>query len=180
MTTASRVGRLLRPVLSALLLAGAVLVLFVLPAEHGIDPTGAGAALGLTALAGPAGPAARAEPGALRRDEARIVLGPLESVEYSYAAPAGATLVYAFAAGAPLRVDFHGAPATQPETAVSYSRGERAVERGSLQVPFTGEHSFYFENTGDAEVSLTLQVAGFFTTATEYFDQRAYPRETGF
>lgn len=38
---------------AALALAAAGLVVFVLPAEYGIDPTGAGAALGLTKLAEP-------------------------------------------------------------------------------------------------------------------------------
>ena len=38
---------------AALAVAAAALVVFVLPAEYGIDPTGAGAALGLTKLAEP-------------------------------------------------------------------------------------------------------------------------------
>jgi hypothetical protein len=38
---------------AALMVAAAGLVVFVLPAEYGIDPTGAGAALGLTKLAEP-------------------------------------------------------------------------------------------------------------------------------
>ena len=36
----------------ALLVAGVILITTVLPAEHGIDPTGIGKALGLTTLSG--------------------------------------------------------------------------------------------------------------------------------
>jgi hypothetical protein len=44
--------QLVRAVLIALGLAGALLVMVVLPAEYGVDPTGAGRALGLTGLHG--------------------------------------------------------------------------------------------------------------------------------
>jgi hypothetical protein len=44
--------RLLKSVLIAIAAAAAVLVLIVLPAEYGIDPTGIGRQLGLTALSG--------------------------------------------------------------------------------------------------------------------------------
>ena len=44
-------GRLLKSTLVAAAIAGALLVTAVLPAEYGIDPTGIGRALGLTAPA---------------------------------------------------------------------------------------------------------------------------------
>jgi hypothetical protein len=44
--------RLIKSIVIALIGAALVLVLVVLPAEYGIDPTGAGGKLGLTALAG--------------------------------------------------------------------------------------------------------------------------------
>jgi hypothetical protein len=59
---------------AALAVAAVGLVVFVLPAEYGIDPTGAGAALGLTQLAGPE------ENIYLKRGQARTnVLFPLET-----------------------------------------------------------------------------------------------------
>ena len=58
----------------ALAIAAVGLVVFVLPAEYGIDPTGAGKALGLTKLSGPA------ENIYLKRGQARKnVLFPLEA-----------------------------------------------------------------------------------------------------
>src|SRR5688572_18088059 len=44
-------ARLLKATAAAIVLAGVVLVAFVLPAEYGIDPTGIGAHLGLDVLA---------------------------------------------------------------------------------------------------------------------------------
>lgn len=59
---------------AALAVAGVALVVFVLPAEYGIDPTGAGAALGLTKLAG------EEENIYLKRGQARTnVLFPIEA-----------------------------------------------------------------------------------------------------
>jgi hypothetical protein len=45
--------RLLRSTVIALLVAAALLVTTVLPAEYGIDPTGIGRALGLTQMGNP-------------------------------------------------------------------------------------------------------------------------------
>lgn len=45
--------RLLTSVVAAIAGAAVILVAFVLPAEYGIDPTGIGKALGLTAINGP-------------------------------------------------------------------------------------------------------------------------------
>ncbi|HYD25937.1 MAG TPA: hypothetical protein VEB68_14200, partial [Croceibacterium sp.] len=61
---------------AAVAVAAAGLVVFVLPAEYGIDPTGAGAALGLTQLAG------EEENIYLKRGQARTnVLFPIEPAE---------------------------------------------------------------------------------------------------
>ena len=46
-------SRLWRALATTVLVAAVLLVLFVLPAEYGIDPTGVGKALGLTELAAP-------------------------------------------------------------------------------------------------------------------------------
>jgi hypothetical protein len=75
--------KLLLGIGGALAIAAVGLVVFVLPAEYGIDPTGAGKALGLTKLAGPE------ENIYLKRGQARTnVLFPLEAA----ATPDEATL----------------------------------------------------------------------------------------
>ena len=49
------VSQLIKATALALLVAGAILITLVLPAEHGIDPTGIGKALGLTKLSASGG-----------------------------------------------------------------------------------------------------------------------------
>jgi hypothetical protein len=51
--TPSTAGKLAKGVVIAALIAAVVLVLFVLPVEYGIDPTGLGARMGLTAMREP-------------------------------------------------------------------------------------------------------------------------------
>ncbi len=63
---------LLRGSLLALLIAGLVLLLAVLPAEYGIDPTGVGKMLGLTKLHGSAPAAAVTNPPALKNPPASV------------------------------------------------------------------------------------------------------------
>src|SRR5687768_17006496 len=55
-------GNLFKATLASLLIAGALLVTVVLPAEYGIDPTGVGAWLGLTVLSEPVAPQAPSPP----------------------------------------------------------------------------------------------------------------------
>lgn len=91
--------------LAALGVAAVALVVFVLPAEYGIDPTGAGKALGLTELAG----GDKEENIYLKRGQARTnVLFPLDAAARPDEATLGATLAarnIAERPGAPLRTD---------------------------------------------------------------------------
>src|SRR5688572_15963486 len=85
----------------ALGVATVVLLVAVLPAEYGIDPLGAGRALGFSALSQPIAPipvpppvgetlapvqtgAVGLYPGEYKIDSRVIVLGPYEYVEYKY------------------------------------------------------------------------------------------------
>ncbi|MBC7452931.1 MAG: hypothetical protein H7335_04355 [Massilia sp.] len=130
---------LVRGVLVALTAAGILLLVAVLPAEYGIDPTGAGKALGLTALHKTAADATAAPapnapvpkgstvsaPGearaltiaarqnvAYRADTERVTLAPGKGVEVKTHLAKGATLIYSWKTsnGALLDHDFHGEP----------------------------------------------------------------------
>ncbi|MBV6323756.1 hypothetical protein [Duganella violaceipulchra] len=117
---------LLRGVLIATGVAGLLLVTTVLPAEYGIDPTGAGKALGLTQLHRPASPVAAVAPAvpdlqgatkgstvpakdevrqmtiasaqetAYRTDVMEIVLPPNKGLEVKTHLAKGATLIYSW------------------------------------------------------------------------------------
>jgi hypothetical protein len=176
---------LARASLLAMLVASAVLVVAVLPAEYGIDPTGAGKALGLLRA-----PLDRSEPdiapaadaamtpvlegpssqyaAPYRVDALSLTLGPYEFVEYKYRLVTGANLVFAWEATAPLIQDFHGAPDGKgPEAEMSVDKGTRQRASGALTAPFAGMHGWYWENPGGTAVTVTLHAAGFFTESVE-------------
>src|SRR5262245_17428534 len=136
--------RIAMAAVAALFIAGALLATVVLPAEYGIDPTGAGAALRLTELAGATPAAAPASPtdavaiiptlvpdpnggapvvqGAFigqpkgyRFDSREIKLNPREGMEIKYNMRKGAGLVYSWKATGTLAYEFHGDPDVKPE-----------------------------------------------------------------
>jgi hypothetical protein len=125
----------------ALIVAAAILVLFVLPAEYGIDPAGTGKKLGLTELVRAAdkpapvsdvsiapvlvpspngdAPSVRgtfvAQPSQFRTDSRELKLAPNEGLEIKYNMKKGAGLIYSWTASGTLSVEFHGEPDVKPE-----------------------------------------------------------------
>ena len=181
---------LLRGSLIALAVAAVALLVAVLPAEYGIDPTGAGQALGLRKLHAAAAPAARppapvtgstvAAPGEARgmtvasaqatpyrADQQEIVLAPGKGVEVKTRLAKGATLIYAWktSKGELLDHDFHGEPvnAKGDEFESFILVDDVAQSRGSLVAPFTGLHGWYWKNMTGAPVTIVLQSSGFYT-----------------
>jgi hypothetical protein len=171
---------------AALLVAGLVFVGAVLPAEYGIDPIGTGRLLGLTPLgdlqkqmsafettrAGDA-PTAQTIVAADRKfaEETRtFTLEPRGFIEYKYRLDKGQALFFSWAASAAVNVEFHaepdGAPAGFAETYEKKSGVTSAS--GTLTAPFSGIHGWYWENTTDAPVTVTLSSAGFYRLAYEF------------
>ena len=181
---------LVRGVLIALAVASVVLAIAVLPAEYGIDPTGAGKALGVTSLHRPAVVAAIARPAskgstvsapgevrtltiaakhsvAYRADTQEVTLLPGKGVEVKTHLAKGATLIYSWKTtkGELLNHDFHGEPVNAKDDEFESFIEEKSVSesRGALIAPFTGVHGWYWKNKTDAPVTLVLQASGFYT-----------------
>jgi hypothetical protein len=108
-------GTLIKATLAALVAASIVLVVAVLPAEYGIDPTGAGRALGLTGLfeAGQEAAAVAAAPATItaseagplhpqfneyREDTREFTIAPKSGLEFKYTLNKGATMIYSWKA----------------------------------------------------------------------------------
>jgi hypothetical protein len=124
----------------ALIAAVVILILFVLPAEYGIDPLGTGKALGLTDLVRVAdkpaptsgeasivpvlvpsttgAPTIRgtflAQPNRFQLDSRELTLARGEGAEIKYHMIKGAGLVYSWTASANLSFEFHGEPNVKP------------------------------------------------------------------
>jgi len=174
---------LLKATLIALVVAGIVLVTAVLPAEFGIDPTGAGEALGLNNLY-----AADATPPPIEADEAgplhpqlleyrtdsrTLTIPPMQGIEFKYDLDEGATMLYAWKASAYVDFDFHTEPeGLPPEASESFERGEASQKRGGYTAPYNGIHGWYWENKTDRDVTVTLSAIGFFDSGTLFLPER--------
>lgn len=164
--------------LSAIVLAGIILVTAVLPAEYGIDPTGFGQMTGLTSLAAPTQTAAQAtstvcaEPQTPMsaqaavtsqwQDTVKIVVPAGEGLEYKFHLAKDATLEYAWSTdGAALYFDFHGEPqGDKTGYFKSYKETTDSQSSGSLSAPFEGSHGWYWENKSAAPVTVVLNTKG--------------------
>lgn len=165
----------------ALVAAGLVFTLFVLPAETGIDPTGVGGALGLTGMAtepdagalpasSAAGPTAQSEASiakatAMRNDEMTVVLPPHRGTEVKAQMKKGDSFVFRWEAkGGSVKLDMHGEPPNPAENEfTSYWQAKEIREaQGSFTAPFDGIHGWYWRNNGDAPVTVTVRTSGFY------------------
>ena len=171
---------------AAILVAGLILVMFILPAEFAVDPLGTGAKLGLlplgevgqqvdalnktAATATGQGAIVAAQEKPFQQESLDFKLAPHEGMEYKYRLDKGEALLYAWSATAPVNFEFHaepdGAPAGYAQT---YEKKSAQVQAsGTLTAPFPGIHGWYWENTTDKEVTVTLKSAGFYNLAHEF------------
>ncbi|MEQ1575402.1 MAG: hypothetical protein ABL993_14280 [Vicinamibacterales bacterium] len=171
---------------AALLAAGLVLVIFVLPAEYGVDPLGTGAKLGLLELGvtgqqidaltteaatGTAGQAPIIVPQdrSFRQETVEFTVGPNEGMEYKYRLDKGESLLYSWTTTGKVNYEIHAEPDGAPRGyAQSYEKGQGSQASGTLTAPFPGIHGWFWENTEDTEITVTLTTAGFYNVSHEF------------
>jgi hypothetical protein len=150
-----------------------VLVIAVLPAEYGIDPTGIGESLGLVVLSAPGVPTASdvradglvAEGAPYSTDSIAFELGPGDFVEYKYRLEPGQSMVYAWGASGPVRTEMHSEPDGAPEGTAEFFEvvESSSAGQGRYTAPFPGIHGWYWMNLSEEEsVTVTLVTAGFY------------------
>ena len=176
-------ARLWKATLVALATATAILFIAVLPAEYGLDPLGTGHALGLLPAAhAPSAPVAPAPDGRLTptvlgsvtyygspfaTDQVTLVIGPYDYVEYKYRLERGATMQFSWRATSTVGHNFHSDP-DDTDAEPSIDSQQRGSGFGSFTAPSTGMHGWFWENPGDAPITITLTTAGFYASAMEY------------
>lgn len=169
----------------ALAVAGVLLVTIVLPAEYGLDPLHTGAALGLTALSAPTAAKAVEVPAgatmykpvqdgpisyysaAYKVDSTVLKLGPYEYLEYKYRLEKDASMMFSWTATAAVTHDFHGDPGSGKGAEQSYDKKDRQASSGTLIAPFAGMHGWFWENPSGETITITLNSAGFYSSAME-------------
>ena len=172
--------QLLKATAAAAVIAAAVLVSAVLPAEYGIDPTGIGGALGLTALHAAnmpaetevllpkAGANAAAEPVIAfdvpyRNGEMTLTLAPSEGAEIKAKMLEGESLVFSWTSSGPVSFDMHGDHMDGTDAFTSYWKDrDQTAAHGSLVAPFKGAHGWYWHNKGATPVTVTVKASGYF------------------
>ena len=170
---------------TALAVAVVLLVTIVLPAEYGIDPLHTGAALGLTAMSAPAAAKAAEVPAgatmykpvqdgpisyysaAYKVDSTVLKLGPYEYLEYKYRLEKDASMMFSWTATAAVTHDFHGDPGSGKGAERSYDKKDRQTSSGTLTAPFAGMHGWFWENPSGETITITLNSAGFYSSAME-------------
>ena len=164
--------------------AALALVLFVLPAEYDIDPTGAGELMGIKGMAGYSVAALSKQSGIYHRDSVPFPLAPFESVEYKYALEQGQSMVFTWqgmsASNDPqteLIYDMHSEEkGTDPKDSVTFDIGRAGSAHGSFVAPFDGIHGWYWENRTGEDIVVELVTTGFYSKATTYGPNGAFSK----
>ena len=155
--------------ISALILAFLILVVFIGPAEYGIDPTGLGKKLGLTVLAKPLAENVKravscptGEQAAGWQDIVQITIPARSGLEYKFYLQKNAQITYVWSSdNEALYFDFHGEPAGDKSGYFkSYRETTANASEGDLTAPFTGTHGWYWKNDTNKTIQVTLKTKG--------------------
>ena len=172
---------------AAILVAGLVLVMFILPAEFAVDPLGVGARLGLLDLGVTGQQVAALEQAAasgqgagqaviivpqdraFQNETREFTLAPEQWIEYKYRLEKGESLLYSWKASGPVNVEFHAEPDGGPAGyAQTYEKIRGVTASGTLNAPFSGIHGWYWQNAGSSPVTVTVTSSGFYNLAHEF------------
>jgi hypothetical protein len=166
---------------AAVLIAGVLLITAVLPAEYGIDPTGIGEKIGLTAMRQADKPtdtsaefvpiaaspltAVWRSPTAYRNETRTLTLQPNQGAEIKALMKAGERYMFSWKAeGGVVSFDMHGdkLDAKKDEFTSYWIDRAKSESHGAFEAPFDGIHGWYWKNQGAKPVTITVQVAGYF------------------
>ncbi|MGO2012301.1 MAG: hypothetical protein ACTJH9_13495 [Pseudoalteromonas sp.] len=153
--------------ITALLVAIVALVLFILPAEYNIDPTGIGKQLGLTKIAQASEKESIKAPDSLKNGSTdfqiiEVSIPANHGIEYKFEMQQYEKITYEWMTdGASLHFDLHGEPADDTTGYFeSYAIAELNEMKGSFTAPFTGSHGWYWKNNSNNPVAIQLLVKG--------------------
>jgi hypothetical protein len=137
-------------------------VLFILPAEYDIDPTGVGKKLGLTVF-NQDGESPSAKTSTDGDQDTVVVTVPAgKGIEYKLSMMESQQVTYEWqTSNGELYVDLHGEP-DGDNTGYFKSYTVATVEsmKGSFVVPFNGSHGWYWKNNTDKDIDVQLIFSG--------------------
>jgi hypothetical protein len=156
---------LIKAALSAIVVAGIVLVTLILPAEYNLDPTGIGQKIGVTVLAQAAEPEVQQSAPAEGSNEFQtieVMVPAGRGIEYKFDMQQFEKMTYEWITdGTALFVDLHGEPKGDTSGYYeSYVIATSADMKGSFTAPFAGSHGWYWKNKSNQPVAVQLLVKG--------------------
>lgn len=172
--------QLIKATAIALLIGAVVLLTAVLPAEYGVDPTGLGERIGLTALstadaaepeetnllfaAAPSVSSLWKSSAPYRTDSLSVTLQPNQGSEIKAVMSEGERLVFSWEVkGGNVSFDMHGEPPGNGDEFTSYWKGvNQSSAHGEFVAPFEGTHGWYWLNRGPDPVTVTVSTSGFY------------------
>lgn len=182
-------GKLIKSTIIATITAAALLITVVLPAEHGIDPTGIGDALGLKRMGeikvSLAEEAAADQPQAAppvqvsvvdsietetpvptmtRTDTMQITLEPDQGTEIKVTMANGDSVSYHWSTdGGKANFDAHGDSQKMKINYHSYEKGSEMEKKGTIVAAFDGSHGWFWRNRTAKTMTVTLKTNGDYT-----------------
>jgi hypothetical protein len=156
---------LLKATFVSLLVAIIALVLFILPAEYNIDPTGIGGKLGLTVF-NDAAKKTPTQPSKQGQQDSVILTVPAgKGIEYKLAMKKFTKASYEWSTDTgKLYVDLHGEPAGDTTGYFeSYTIATVSKMKGSFTAPFDGSHGWYWKNKSTSDIQVQLIFSGEYT-----------------
>ncbi len=155
---------IIRNSLVAIFIAVSIFYTIVYPIEFGKDPLGTGSFFGLPVLAQNANAIETDDIKSVykfRKDSIEILVPANRGLEYKFKLSKFSNLTYQWTSEAPLYFDFHGEPKGDTTGYFeSYTIATSNKIEGSMTVPFEGVHGWYWKNTTNDEVLVTLTTQG--------------------
>ena len=150
--------------LVVIVVAVSIFYTIIFPIEFGKDPLGTGELFGLPVLAQASNSdnvEAVTSVYQFQKDSIEILVPANRGIEYKFKLSKFSNLTYQWVSEKPLYFDFHGEPKGDTTGYFeSYTIATSNKMEGSMTVPFEGVHGWYWKNTTDEEVLVTLTTQG--------------------
>ena len=171
-------SQLLKSTMVAICVGCALLILFVLPAEYGTDPTGVGELLGLKKMGeiktrlkqdllkenigAKDELMVESETGKENQDVMEFVIAPDEAIEIKLEMKKGSIAKYKWTTkNGGLNYNLHGDGHNGSQRSISYKKGRMtSSDSGEFKSEFDGYHGWFWRNRNSESVTVTLETIG--------------------
>ena len=171
-------SQLLKSTMVAICVGFALLILFVLPAEYGTDPTGVGELLGLKKMGeiktrlkqdflkendgAKDELMVESETGKENQDVMEFVIAPDEAIEIKLEMKKGSIAKYKWTTqNGGLNYNLHGDGYNGSQKSISYKKGRMTnSDSGEFKSEFDGYHGWFWRNRNNESVTVILETIG--------------------